>query len=655
MKIKSVWIVFSFLLLTLVACKKDKTETKAIFGAQSALEDEIRKGSKSPTILALSDWLGGFKIEESASTKKSVYNTALDSSDIKRTLGASSRKLILGFLADEQTRLKDLEIAASRNDIAAFDILLKKEAYELHDIAAALTFNFGRNYSSKHLLTKNKFARFLAARKSTDWIDVYAQDFLAVAFKDRASINAVKTQLRQEADNFHKTLKNFYIDGSAIQLEKVNSSLKSTRLALDQLKAILIDGKSIQQSDSMGSSGAMAKALSLASRAPDFKDLSSTSDASRSNISQNSATGKPPSLPFKGKAKPSGNVDLDLGTDALPKGTDNKGRDDIDPPNRLPPDQQGMCLVRCSDGDILLQCSLVPYNPNICGFGLVQEEMNFDRIDEILASRVDLSSEPAMSLNDELSKPCQELASIPNKQAFINCMRFSPTLVTQGSRPFRLNLFSLFSLSDTPPKTPAESFEVVEKQFSEMQNQGQEGACTAFGSAHTVISNVKPIDAAFEFDAWQLWNRYQDPQMESAARALQSANFVSKNGKTEVKVANIKPLKSLSEIKSTLVGGKAVWVASGVNNSWHAASGGGRDTIRCSGNDPQAGHAYSIVGYQDNDEYEGGGFVYIKNSWGPTWGLEGYAKLPYRCLTDSTPFPFQAYDIETECVRGCTK
>jgi hypothetical protein len=47
------------------------------------------------------------------------------------------------------------------------------------------------------------------------------------------------------------------------------------------------------------------------------------------------------------------------------------------------------------------------------------------------------------------------------------------------------------------------------------------------------------------------------------------------------------------------------------------------------------GHALLAVGYQDHPEVEGGGYIIVKNSWGETWGNQGYAYLTYEWLKHS--------------------
>jgi C1A family cysteine protease len=47
------------------------------------------------------------------------------------------------------------------------------------------------------------------------------------------------------------------------------------------------------------------------------------------------------------------------------------------------------------------------------------------------------------------------------------------------------------------------------------------------------------------------------------------------------------------------------------------------------------GHAVLAIGYQDDEDIQGGGYIIIKNSWGENWGDGGYAYLTYEWLENS--------------------
>lgn len=50
------------------------------------------------------------------------------------------------------------------------------------------------------------------------------------------------------------------------------------------------------------------------------------------------------------------------------------------------------------------------------------------------------------------------------------------------------------------------------------------------------------------------------------------------------------------------------------------------------------GHAVTLVGYHDTPKYKpgfwkGGGWLWVRNSWGSSWGLNGYFKIAYAYAT----------------------
>jgi C1A family cysteine protease len=47
------------------------------------------------------------------------------------------------------------------------------------------------------------------------------------------------------------------------------------------------------------------------------------------------------------------------------------------------------------------------------------------------------------------------------------------------------------------------------------------------------------------------------------------------------------------------------------------------------------GHAMLAVGYQDDPEVEGGGYLIVRNSWGKSWGVGGLAYLTYKWVENS--------------------
>jgi C1A family cysteine protease len=49
---------------------------------------------------------------------------------------------------------------------------------------------------------------------------------------------------------------------------------------------------------------------------------------------------------------------------------------------------------------------------------------------------------------------------------------------------------------------------------------------------------------------------------------------------------------------------------------------------------PEGGHAVCVVGYGEDDDFAGGGFFIVRNSWGTSWAAKsafepGYGTIPF--------------------------
>lgn len=59
-------------------------------------------------------------------------------------------------------------------------------------------------------------------------------------------------------------------------------------------------------------------------------------------------------------------------------------------------------------------------------------------------------------------------------------------------------------------------------------------------------------------------------------------------------------------------------------------------------NESMGGHGMCVVGYDDNEQ---GGVFEIQNSWGTTWGNEGYIKIKYEDFARFTRYAFEFIDL----------
>jgi hypothetical protein len=84
------------------------------------------------------------------------------------------------------------------------------------------------------------------------------------------------------------------------------------------------------------------------------------------------------------------------------------------------------------------------------------------------------------------------------------------------------------------------------------------------------------------------------------------------------------PHHDLDLVKDALASGHALFAAARFHVGWYRLFLPDVDpTIRHRSDDAdKGGHAFAIVGYDDDG-------LWIHNSWGPEWGADGYARLPY--------------------------
>ncbi len=167
------------------------------------------------------------------------------------------------------------------------------------------------------------------------------------------------------------------------------------------------------------------------------------------------------------------------------------------------------------------------------------------------------------------------------------------------------------------------------KNAANVQDQGQEGACSAYGGTHTVIANLAHLGTKSNLSAANVW------QQQSYSPMMMSFMSVMKRSPVDgFKVMATNELNTVAEFKATLDKGRAVYIGSEVSQSWYNPSGSG---LSCGGS-ISGRHAYSIQGYDDAKQV----FV-VKNSWGADWGEDGYHYLPYKCISSFREM--EAYDI----------
>jgi len=240
------------------------------------------------------------------------------------------------------------------------------------------------------------------------------------------------------------------------------------------------------------------------------------------------------------------------------------------------------------------------------------------------------------------------------------------------ARPDRLDI------RDLPYRPPVENLpdkypEDIEKRLSGyaaaglVRNQGKEGACTGFGLAavvntlywlearkhgqemtkHDAVSPRMLYHLARFYDEWP-GEDYQGSSCRGALKGWHRHGVCLEEKWPYIDGKFSRPMEgwetnainhplgvyyriqrdSVVDMQAAICQTGAIYVSSNVHEGWRMRPGKGelksfsdlpvikhKDTIL-------GGHAFALVGYNDV------GFV-VQNSWGSTWGLKGFAILPY--------------------------
>ena len=114
----------------------------------------------------------------------------------------------------------------------------------------------------------------------------------------------------------------------------------------------------------------------------------------------------------------------------------------------------------------------------------------------------------------------------------------------------------------------------------------------------------------------------------------------------DFKVRKYMQLTSLGAVKACLAQGYPVVMGMNVYDHMQSEQAAKLGSVACPRQGEQAlgGHAVTIVGYKDTPKGPGywkdGGYLIVRNSWGTSWGLQGYFKIAYAYVTLGYAFEF---------------
>lgn len=600
------------LILNALACKRNSSgDTKSFVGLEADVNPEVAKGL-APSFLLLQQWFAGsIPVDEAvAQSGKINYKVHQNFSDYSYSqMPKEYKDSIVKYYQQQIGRVADFQ-RQSKNP-SELQALLKVEAAEMYDILRVL---LEPGYKPK---TNDLLAVLLSQPGLRNFIDRYSAELLQRLYK-RPQRDLI-ANLDKERDNFARLLIDTYVTQSGANPKFVQD------LAADCAKLINFVNALGAQPITVCSTGG-----------------SSSNSSFQLNGSLNiaSAVG---TLPGNGQkfanafggifGSDPGTVSYAAGAGSMPQLSIFQGKDP---------------LAGDTGGGVTPTNPTIPVTPNtpttpVNPYTPTTPQNGFEGLLSQLfgpnwASQVPSSPTKSTFLTDDTSTALSDTQSkLPPKPSF-NCLD-NPKLATGMNlilcqRHFSI-LSSLSPLNSNGTKnqnktksgssssssfglTSGYNFIPVSKYFTPVQDQGSEGACTAYGLIHTIEANMQRLVPGFTTPAQDQWQAQgQEPYTQTAVSTARQRDFGGH------KVGDATDISGVDAIKTVIAQGRAVFAASEVDDSWYSPG----SELSCGSAGGAAGHAYSLQGFDDTKQV----FI-VKNSWGDSWGEYGYSYLPYRCI-----------------------
>jgi hypothetical protein len=190
-----------------------------------------------------------------------------------------------------------------------------------------------------------------------------------------------------------------------------------------------------------------------------------------------------------------------------------------------------------------------------------------------------------------------------------------------------------------------------------VKGQGSRGWCTAFAAVAAMENLVKhKFGVTADLSEIDHWDHYRVYNITASVKAAANKLIVPETSwpywgspiadyrSTAIaKVTAYKNLTSRAQVFDAIRNGHPVVIGLDLTSSWRSPGANGR--ISSSGS-IIGGHAMSVVGFQDDGSWGGGGYLTIKNSWGGKWGDLGYAHMPYDYCVKHDCYFIEISDVE---------
>jgi C1A family cysteine protease len=197
-----------------------------------------------------------------------------------------------------------------------------------------------------------------------------------------------------------------------------------------------------------------------------------------------------------------------------------------------------------------------------------------------------------------------------------------------------------------------------------IKDQGQEGSCTGFSlsSAREALAkehgNYLPFSPAFIY--YQERKIEHDTNQDAGAQIRDGLKVLTHAGvcpesdfpyvvggfkqappaaavrdAKQYTITSYSRLPSLSALQAAIANKQPVVLGIAVYPSFEAVGADGKVPMPGPTEGPLGGHAILVVGYHDDPEGPGGGWVHLNNSWGAGHGDQGRYYLPYAYVANA--------------------
>jgi len=524
------------------ACKglEQTSRTKSFVGLSAELDANIVRG-EAPSFLYLQQW---FKHELPVDVSKAQaggVSYRVHGNFTQATLNSlpvDYRNKLVAYLKQQQSRIAEFQANLEHPD--RLNQLLNLEAAEMADILMAL---IEPNYRPK---TNDLLAHLIAHKPLRSFIDRYSVELLEKLYA--RSQRSLVVGMEKERDNFAKILsRSFVTEKGATEKFRISLEVNCAKIA-----AVLL----VMTGSSQGECKAAAQ-TNLSGSSSIESVVGALDDSSGRALGVFGALSAPggfatrstsPRLRIFGSRDPNAN-DPYVANPVNPAVDGGQGGAVVPNPNNAVPDNNAP-----DDNN---------NNNNNGGSGNNLLSLLMGLFTDMMGnSNMSLADSAEPSGGFDLVPParprglCAGLAGLD----LVVCQRYIETLpVSLGGPRNEDNQSSAFSLNNDgiATNTSGYNFFLISKYATRVQNQGSEGACTAFGLAHTLGILARIKGKSGEYNAWNIWNSQgQQPSTTAAISAAKRMNF---DGLRISKARNFYP--SVNSYKRMLDSGRPIYFA----------------------------------------------------------------------------------------------